>query len=150
MKRCICMLLAFAIFGFGQACAVGYKDDIKVTASGQNDGIWLTVCEHEYLIYGQTGPYSEGYESCGSINHAYFKYYRGVCRYCGSDGTVVIMGPTQQHTRVYANRNEHVVDENRHAYIYECSVCDAEMYEYYPCPGTGDGDCIIITPGVTK
>lgn len=150
MKRYICLLLTFAIIGFGRAWAEGYQDDIKVIAAGQNDGIWLTVCEHEYLIYGQAGPYAEGYESCGSINHACFKYYQGACRYCGSQGTVVIWGSTQQHEWVYKNNHCHVVGQNKHEYMFECGVCNAAMSEFYPCPGTGHGDCVIIMPDVNK
>ena len=103
-------------------------------------------CEHEYIVYEQTKPEFERYESCGGSSHACFKYYQGICRHCGTIEWVVFVGAFERHTWTYSGKDQHIDGENRHEIIYECSVCDAQTTETRPCPGPESGACDILIP----
>ena len=106
----------------------------------------LIDCEHEYIVYEQTKPELERYESCGEVSHACFKYYRGICRYCETVEWVVFVGAYEQHEWVYSGKDQHLNEENRHEIFYECSVCDAQMLEAQLCSGPESGACDIVVP----
>ena len=140
-RLCSLVVIVLLVAACMTASAEGefYPVAIEPTVSAQR-----AACEHEYLVYENAAPYKEGYESIGDINHAYFEYYRGVCRLCGSVGTVVITETPAQHSWIYTGQNQHEEDRNRHRYFYECNVCKESREDTLPCPGTGNGDCIIM------
>lgn len=145
-------------YGFGTCIDCGAygtlrKQEIVPIAVVTEEGELLDACEHEYIVYEQSKPYDEGFESCGELSHAYFKYYWGTCRYCGESETMVVAGLPEQHIWKYDGNNKHVfetgsdyrvINTRRHEYVYKCPVCNGETTETYICPGNGSTNCIDL------
>lgn len=152
-KSRLCLLVA-CVFLFSSVWSVAFATDNNAPVKfGQGDTtmvLYETSHKHEYAYAQESDPYLVQYESNGSATHSLCKYYWGVCRYCESVSSVVVIGTSEAHTFVYTGTNQHIVGESRHKYFYECGACGEVIFDTYVCPGTGNGDCIIITPGAYR
>lgn len=119
------------------------KHDLLMTPNG-------TTHVHEYAYFESQEPFKQNYVSNGYASHSLYKYYNGVCVHCAKEGTVVVIGDPVAHTLRYTGSNQHIPGESRHKYFYVCDACGYTTYDTLLCPGTGNGDCIIITPGVLR
>lgn len=119
---------------------IGQRDIAMVLNSGTH--------VHEYGYNESQAPFMQKYVSNSTVSHSLYKYYNGVCIHCAKEGTVVVIGDPIAHTLRYTGSNQHIIGESRHKYFYACNVCGYTTYDTMLCPGTGNGDCIIINPGV--
>lgn len=150
----MCMLFVCAfLFTMVWSVAVAEEHDDSVILIGQQDiAMVLNSDTHEHVFshHESQTPFMQEYVSNGYASHSLYKYYEGVCIHCPKEGTVVVIGDPVAHTLRYTGENDHISGESRHKYFYECNACGFTTYDTMTCPGTGNGDCIILTPGVLR
>ncbi len=151
-KSCICLLIvcALLLFSVPPAALAAYCED--PIFGGQQDNMAFDSAghEHQYGYYEGQKPYLERCESNGGITHSLYKYYTGICIHCAMAGNVAAIGAPENHVFEYSGLNQHVKGENRHQYFYACNACKEVVFDIYLCPGTGNGDCILIVPGANQ
>ena len=140
----VCTLLLSSVC----TAALAADNHVSILVGQRDIAMVLGADDHQHVIAHYEGqePYQEVYVSNSAATHSLYKYYRGVCVHCSKEGSSVIIEDAEPHTFRYTGQNQHIVGASRHKYFYQCSVCGETTYDTFLCPGTGNGDCIIITP----
>ncbi len=150
-KSCICLLAVLALLlSLVPSVALAAKKDIpSLTAQrGSAAAPDSTSHEHRFGYHEGQKPYLECYKSNGGVSHSLYKYYAGICIHCAKEGNVAAIGAPENHVFEYSGINQHVKGENRHQYFYVCSTCGEVVFDTFLCRGTGNGDCMIMLPGM--